>query len=179
MAVLKAVNRVQLFSRHAWDCIVFGTAMFLGVGALASPVSGQAAPPWQPIPGGGCIMRLAGGDSSAQGELNAYRVRFPADYQRDSGVHYHLDTRHIVVLAGTIVIGYGDTVDVRNTKSYGPGSSSRSPHARTTSSGSRVRSRHMSKRWALTRPSGSRMPPNTPRKTPRGHQARRAAKESN
>jgi uncharacterized RmlC-like cupin family protein len=66
-------------------------------------------------------MRLAGGDSSAKGELVAYRVRFPADYQRDSGVHYHLDTRHIVVLAGTIVIGFGDTVDVRKTKSYGPG----------------------------------------------------------
>ncbi len=122
MAVLKAVNRARLSIRRAWDCIMLGATLFLGVGALASPVSGQTAPSWQPIPGGGCIMRLAGGDSSAQGALNAYRVRFPADYQRDSGVHYHLDTRHIVVLAGTLVIGYGDTVDVRHTKSYGPGS---------------------------------------------------------
>src|ERR1700683_3447903 len=108
MAVLKAVNGARLFIWRAWDCIVFGAALSLGVGALASPASGQAAPSWQPIPGGGRIMRLAGGDASAQGEPNAYRVLFPADYQRDSGVHYHLDTRHIVVLAGTIVIGYGD-----------------------------------------------------------------------
>ena len=122
MVVLKTVNRARLFIRRVWDCVAFGAALSLGVGALASPVSGQAAPSWQPIPGGGCIMRLAGGDSSARGELNAYRVRFPADYQRDSGVHYHLDTRHIVVLAGTLVIGFGDTVDVHNTKSYGPGS---------------------------------------------------------
>jgi hypothetical protein len=122
MTVLKTLNRGRLVIRRAWGCIAFGAVLLPGVGALASPVSGQAAPSWQPIPGGGCIMRLAGGDSSAQGALNAYRVRFPADYQRDSGVHYHLDTRHIVVLAGTLVIGFGDTVDVRNTKSYGPGS---------------------------------------------------------
>jgi hypothetical protein len=122
MADLRTGGRSSLFIRGELACIVLVVALFLGVGALASPVLGQGAPSWQPIPGGGCIMRLAGGDSSAQGALNAYRVRFPADYQRDSGVHYHLDTRHIVVLAGTIVIGYGDTVDVRHTKSYGPGS---------------------------------------------------------
>jgi hypothetical protein len=122
MADLKTVNRARLVIRRARGCIVFGAVLLVGVGALASPVLAQAAPSWQPIPGGGCIMRLAGGDSSAQGALNAYRVRFPADYQRDSGVHYHLDTRHIVVLAGTLVIGFGDTVDVRNTKSYGAGS---------------------------------------------------------
>jgi hypothetical protein len=122
MADVGSGGRRSLFIRRGWDYIGLAAALCLGVSALASPVSGQAAPSWQPIPGGGCIMRLAGSDSGAQGVLNAYRVRFPADYQRDSGVHYHLDTRHIVVLAGTLVIGFGDTVDVRNTKSYGPGS---------------------------------------------------------
>ena len=62
MAVLKAVNRARLSIRRAWDCIMLGATLFLGVGALASPVLGQGAPSWQPIPGGGCIMRLAGGD---------------------------------------------------------------------------------------------------------------------
>jgi mannose-6-phosphate isomerase-like protein (cupin superfamily) len=106
---------------RARGCIVWTAALFLSAGVLTPAVAAQVSPSWQPIPGGGCMMRLAGGDSSAKADLVAYRVRFPADYQRDSGVHYHLDTRHIVVLAGTIIIGFGDTVDVRKTKAYGPG----------------------------------------------------------
>jgi hypothetical protein len=101
--------------------MVGAAVLFVSAGVMASASGAQSAPSWQPIPGGGCIQHLAGGDSSAKADLVAYRVRFPADYQRDSGVHYHLDTRHIVVLAGTIVIGFGDTLDVHKTKSYGPG----------------------------------------------------------
>jgi hypothetical protein len=116
---VKDVPRASITAARA----VFGwtVALLLATGVLGRGVAAQASPAWQPIPGGGCIMRLAGPDSTAKPDLVAYRVRFPADYQRDSGVHYHLDTRHVNVLAGTIVIGFGDTLDIRKTKSYGPG----------------------------------------------------------
>jgi quercetin dioxygenase-like cupin family protein len=76
---------------------------------------------WHPMgTNGASMMRLVGGTSPT--ELTAFRVRYPAGFKVDSGVHYHLGTEHVTVLKGTILVGFGDTADYTKMTAYGPGS---------------------------------------------------------
>jgi mannose-6-phosphate isomerase-like protein (cupin superfamily) len=77
---------------------------------------------WRPMGNGGYIMRLVGSTPPSPTELTAFRVRYPANFKADSGVHYHLGTEHVVMLKGTLMVGFGDTADYSKMKAYGPGS---------------------------------------------------------
>jgi quercetin dioxygenase-like cupin family protein len=67
-------------------------------------------------------MLLVGGDSPSPTELVAFRVRYPAGFKVDSGVHYHFGTEHVTVLKGMIVVGFGEHADYSKVTEYGPGS---------------------------------------------------------
>jgi quercetin dioxygenase-like cupin family protein len=85
----------------------------------SAPAAGLAE--WRSMgPSGMEMMRLVGTDSPT--EMAAFRVRYPAGFKIDSGVHYHLGTEHVVVLKGTVLVGFGDTADYSKVTAYGPGS---------------------------------------------------------
>jgi len=86
----------------------------------ASPAIGLGE--WKPLGKNGAeIMRLVGTGTNPT-ELTAFRVRYPAGFKTDSQPHYHLGTEHVVILKGTLYLGFGDSLDVSKAKPYGPGS---------------------------------------------------------
>jgi uncharacterized RmlC-like cupin family protein len=66
------------------------------------------------------MMRLVG--DPGKPEWFAFRVRYPAGMKTDSAPHFHLGTEHVTILSGTLVIGFGDHVDLSKVQEYGPGS---------------------------------------------------------
>jgi len=90
--------------------------------ATPVPASAPAAglKEWTLMKNGGSMMRLVGDPYKA--ERFAIPVRYPADMKTDSAPHYHMGTEHVTILAGTLVLGFGDHVDVTKTTEYGPGS---------------------------------------------------------
>jgi quercetin dioxygenase-like cupin family protein len=63
------------------------------------------------------------GDSTAPTGLSAFRLRYAANVGKDSSkalVHFHMGTQHILVLRGTLVVGFGEQVDYATVKEYGP-----------------------------------------------------------
>lgn len=88
--------------------------------AEAPPGPANGLSEWRPLKNGVARMDLVGGDSPT--ELKAFRIRYPADFKNDRGAHYHLWTEHVVVLQGTIVLGFGEKTDPSKVTEYGPGS---------------------------------------------------------
>jgi quercetin dioxygenase-like cupin family protein len=78
---------------------------------------------WRSTGDGLLKMNLVGGDSPSPTELATYRRRFPAGAfdSTKATVHYHLATIHVIVLKGTLVIGFGDHVDYKNVREYTAG----------------------------------------------------------
>ena len=74
---------------------------------------------WRVSPSGVARMELIGGDSPTA--MKAFRIRFPAGFQSDTGAHYHLGTEHIVILKGTLYLGFGADVDPSKARGYGAG----------------------------------------------------------
>src|SRR5437899_852274 len=77
---------------------------------------------WKTGPDGVARMNLVGDSTSPTG-LRAFRLRYPANIGNDStraAVHFHMGTQHILVLRGTLVVGFGEQVDYATAKEYGP-----------------------------------------------------------
>jgi hypothetical protein len=90
---------------------------------MALPTDTLGLGEWRPMgTNGAYIMRLVGSTPPSPTELTAFRVRYPANFKVDSGVHYHLGTEHVVMLKGTLMLGFGDTANYATWKAYGPGS---------------------------------------------------------
>jgi quercetin dioxygenase-like cupin family protein len=86
--------------------------------APPGPASGLLE--WRAGANGVARMNLVGGDSPT--ELTAFRIRYPAGFANDRGAHFHVWTEHIIVMKGTIVLGFGETPDPTKVTEYGPGS---------------------------------------------------------
>src|ERR1041384_2438814 len=102
--------------------------------ALASPAAAQAPGRDQPLMFASAVsdwhtgtdglqrMNLVG-DSSAATGVSVFRLRYPAGVGKDSSkatVHFHLATEHVLVLKGTLVVGFGDSLDYAKAREYGP-----------------------------------------------------------
>ena len=77
---------------------------------------------WKTGPDGVARMNLVGDSASPTG-LSAFRLRYHAGVGSDSSkavVHFHMGTEHILVLKGTLVVGFGEQVDYASAKDYGP-----------------------------------------------------------
>jgi len=74
---------------------------------------------WRVSPSGVARMELVGSESPTA--MKAFRTRFPTGFQSDTGAHYHLGTEHIVILRGTLYLGFGAEVDLSKARGYGPG----------------------------------------------------------
>ena len=103
-------------------------ALLLASCLLTSPAQAQASGgyvpttglrEWRVSPSGVARMELVGGDSPTA--MKAFRIRFLAGFQSDTGAHYHLGTEHIVILKGTLHLGFGTDVDPSKARGYGPG----------------------------------------------------------
>jgi quercetin dioxygenase-like cupin family protein len=75
---------------------------------------------WRTVSDGVERMDLVVSDSPT--ELKAFRIRYRAGLPTDSGAHYHLGTEHVVVLKGTLALGFGERLDPTKVTRYGPGS---------------------------------------------------------
>ncbi len=73
---------------------------------------------WVTLPSGLQRADIAGDDKKAG--LYVYRVKFPANYK--NAPHYHPDDRVVVVLSGTIYMGYGEKFDEGVAKALPAGS---------------------------------------------------------
>ena len=77
---------------------------------------------WKTGPDGVARMNLVGDSTSPTG-LSAFRLRYPANIGNDSSkaaIHFHMGTEHILVLKGTLLVGFGERVDYASAKPYGP-----------------------------------------------------------
>jgi quercetin dioxygenase-like cupin family protein len=77
---------------------------------------------WKTGPDGVARMNLVGDSTSPTG-LSAFRLRYPANVGKDSSkavVHFHMGTEHILVLKGTLMVGFGEQVDYASAKAYAP-----------------------------------------------------------
>ena len=75
---------------------------------------------WKTGPDGVARMNLVGDSTSPTG-LSAFRLRYPAGVGSDSSkavVHFHMGTEQILVLKGTYVVGFGDSVDYAAARAY-------------------------------------------------------------
>ncbi|MFN8581346.1 MAG: hypothetical protein U0163_10270 [Gemmatimonadaceae bacterium] len=81
---------------------------------------------WIKVGGDGALrMNLVGRSTPSPTELITFRERYPATFMCDSTaikVQRHLGTQHILVLRGTLILGFGDTVNYARAEQYGPGS---------------------------------------------------------
>ncbi len=77
---------------------------------------------WKTGPDGVARMNLVGTDSTSPAGLSTFRLRFPASHDSTKvAVHYHFGTEHILVLKGTLMVGFGETVDYAAAKEYTTG----------------------------------------------------------
>jgi hypothetical protein len=76
--------------------------------------------PWEMRPSGVGKMPLAGGLSAT--DMTTFRMRYPANFVVDRTPHYHFGTEHVIVLKGTVYLGYGSCLDPSKAVAYGPGS---------------------------------------------------------
>lgn len=106
--------------------LCYALVLFYPLAALAQSV--PAAPSylasafsdWKTGPDGVARMNLVGDSTSPTG-LGAFRLRYPAKVGSDSSkaaVHFHMGTEHILVLKGTLVVGFGEKVDFAPAKAY-------------------------------------------------------------
>ncbi len=107
--------------------------LFVALAASPAPLGAQAARPdaptgfiasafvdWKTGPDGVQRMNLVGDSTSPTG-LSAFRLRYPANVGKDSTaalVHFHMGTQQILVLKGTLVVGFGDQVNYASAKEY-------------------------------------------------------------
>lgn len=96
-------------------------------GAHAGPMNFLASglSPWRPGRDGVSRMNLVGRADPSPTEFVAYRERYPATYLGDSTkvtVHRNIGTVHILVMSGTLMVGFGPEVDYSKAAAYGPGS---------------------------------------------------------
>jgi hypothetical protein len=80
---------------------------------------------WRTGASGVARMNLVGRADPSPTEFVAYRERYPSTYLGDSTkvtVHRNVGTAHILVLHGTLVVGFGGQVDYAKAAAYGPGS---------------------------------------------------------
>jgi quercetin dioxygenase-like cupin family protein len=92
----------------------------IAVPAVAQTPS-AAAVKWGPGPGflpAGARIAVVQGDPSQSG-IYTIRLRFPAGYRVPP--HFHPTDEHVTVLSGTLLVGMGDTINVRNTQRLLPG----------------------------------------------------------
>jgi quercetin dioxygenase-like cupin family protein len=80
-------------------------------------VSWSDCPPAIPA---GAKCAVIDGDLTAPDELFAFRVRFPDGFQIPA--HFHPADEHLVVLAGTFHMGFGDKLDTTATRGMPAGS---------------------------------------------------------
>jgi quercetin dioxygenase-like cupin family protein len=74
---------------------------------------------WKTGSDGVARMNLVGDSTNATG-LSTFRLRYPANYDSTKAtVHFHMGTEHILVLKGTLMVGFGEQVDFASAKSYG------------------------------------------------------------
>jgi quercetin dioxygenase-like cupin family protein len=92
-------------------------AVVLLCSIVAAPAVGQvsssAAVKWGPGPGflpAGARLAVLQGDPGKSG-IYTIRLRFPAGYVVPP--HFHPTDEHVTVLSGTLVLGMGDSVNVR------------------------------------------------------------------
>src|SRR3954470_23774905 len=97
-------------------------SLFLAVSSASASVAQAPAPAafsasalseWRTGTDGVMRMNLVG-DSTAPTGVNVFRKRFPAGVAKDSSkarVHFHMATMHVLVLRGTLVLGFGDSLD--------------------------------------------------------------------
>ena len=93
--------------------------MALAFAALSSVAAAATAPvivtpetaKWQPAPGfKGFQMATIVGDPSKAGAYYAYFLKFPAGGKAPP--HFHGMTENVVVISGTVMFGFGDTMNV-------------------------------------------------------------------
>src|SRR5437868_6431197 len=73
---------------------------------------------WKTGPDGVARMNLVGDSANPTG-LSAFRLRYPANYDSTRAqIHFHMGTEHILVLKGTLMVGFGEQVDYGAAKSY-------------------------------------------------------------
>jgi quercetin dioxygenase-like cupin family protein len=107
-------------------CLLVVSSRASALQAQASPTPGasflaSAFSDWRTGPDGVARMNLVG-DSTAPTGLSAFRLRYGANVGKDSSkalVHFHMGTQHILVLKGTLVVGFGEQVDYSTVKEYG------------------------------------------------------------
>jgi len=75
---------------------------------------------WVVRPSGVAKMPLAGGLSAT--DMTTFRMHYPAGFVVDRTPHYHFGTEHVIVLKGTIYLGFGTCLDPSKAVAYGPGS---------------------------------------------------------
>src|SRR5689334_15971694 len=74
---------------------------------------------WKTGSDGVARMNLVGDSTNPTG-LSTFRLRYPANYDSTKAqVHFHMGTEHILVLKGTLMVGFGEQVDYASAKSYG------------------------------------------------------------
>src|SRR5262245_54306216 len=113
--------------RHLILCSILAATRPYAVSAQSDPTSpplflASAFSDWKTGPDGVARMNLVGDSTSPTG-LSAFRLRYPAGVGKDSTkalVHFHMGTEHVLVLKGTLVVGFGDSVDYQAAKEYGP-----------------------------------------------------------
>ena len=97
----------------------------LSTSAMAATAEKPPAPneaglkSWIVRPNGIARMPLAGGLSTT--DMTTFRMYYPSTFKVASGVHFHAGTEHVIVLKGSIRIGFGTCPDFAKAVSYGPG----------------------------------------------------------
>ena len=100
-----------------WVCVMEHASADAG----APDPSGIAGlQPWQFKEGGIGKMPLSGGLSTT--DLTTFRMYYPSTLKVDRTPHYHLGTEHVIVLKGTIYLGFGSCLEPSKAVAYGPGS---------------------------------------------------------
>jgi hypothetical protein len=94
-------------------------------GAINGPMAFLASglSEWRSGPNGVARMNLVGRADPSPTEFVAYRERYPGTYLGDSTkvtVHRNVGTAHILVLHGTLVVGFSAQVDYAKAAAYGP-----------------------------------------------------------
>jgi mannose-6-phosphate isomerase-like protein (cupin superfamily) len=101
-------------------------AIAISTGVFAATAEQPPAPvetglkPWVVRPSGVARMMLAGGLSTT--DMTTFRMYYPSTFKVASGVHFHAGTEHVIVLKGSMRLGFGTCPDPAKALTYGPGS---------------------------------------------------------
>jgi len=103
-------------------CTALALVVMMAAFALSEAVEPARLTPdelkWVTTPAGVSIAKLAGDDKTAG--MYVIRYRFPANFRVQP--HFHPDDRIVIVLSGTLHVGYGEQFDEGALKALPPGS---------------------------------------------------------